>query len=43
MRLLGLMKIFGIRRTVVGWLALFLFRRWLRRREQRQRAEQTVS
>jgi hypothetical protein len=36
MGLLGLIRIFGIRRTVVGWLALFVIRRMLKRREQRQ-------
>ena len=42
MRFLSLVKFFGLRRTLLGWLALFLIRRWLRRREQ-SRAYQPVS
>jgi hypothetical protein len=39
MRFLGLMKLFGLRRTLLGWVALVLIRRWLRRREQRGSAQ----
>jgi hypothetical protein len=33
--LLRLIKLFGLRRTLAGWLMLFMIRRWLRRRSGR--------
>jgi len=36
--LIGLMRIFGLRRTLLGWLALFLLRRVLARRARARRA-----
>ena len=38
MGLLGLMKIFGKRYVLIGWLALFIVRRMLKRRARRQTA-----
>jgi hypothetical protein len=43
MRLLGLIRIFGIRRTLLGWLGLFLFRRWLKKRQQRRVEQQPAA
>jgi hypothetical protein len=38
MGLLGLMKIFGKRNVLVGWLVLFVVRMVLKRRARRQTA-----
>ncbi len=41
MRTIGLVRIFGLRRFVLGWLALLIVRRLMRRRaEQRLRSQQ---
>jgi hypothetical protein len=37
MGFLGLMRFFGFRRTLLGWLALFVIRRMMRRRERQAR------
>jgi hypothetical protein len=37
MTLLSLFKFLGIRRTLLGWVALALIRRLLRQREQQRR------
>jgi hypothetical protein len=39
--LLALMKIFGKRYVLLGWLALFILRRVLKRREQARQARFT--
>ena len=38
MRLLGLVRLFGLRRTLLGWLALFVIRRILQRRDRQRPA-----
>jgi hypothetical protein len=43
MRFLSMVKFFGIRKTILGWLALFLFRRWRKHRERQRQAEQPIS
>jgi len=36
MGFLGLMRLFGFRRTLLGWLALFVIRRLLKRLDRRR-------